>query len=199
MMTNHEGKEQLLAYISTFIQLDDREIEAILSQVPVRNYKAGDVLLREGMIAKVSYFNLKGCVRLYYLIDGEEKTTFFYTENQFITSMRSFTTSTPADHYLECVEDCTLALIPYEVEKQLLNRFPRLETFARINLEQELANYQEMLSSFLISNPEQRYQNLLKNNPDLLQRVPLYQLASYIGVKAESLSRIRKRISQKSS
>jgi CRP-like cAMP-binding protein len=113
--------------------------------------------------------------------------------------MRSFTTNTPADHYLECIEDCVLALIPFELEKALLTKFPKLETFARISLEQEVANYQEMLSAYIISNPEQRYQRLLTNNPDLLQRVPLYHLASYLGVKAESLSRIRRRISKKTS
>jgi CRP-like cAMP-binding protein len=149
------------------------------------------------MVSKTSYFNLDGCVRLYYIVDGEEKTAFFYTENQFITSMRSFTKNEPANHYLECIENCKLALIPQEVEKKLLRAIPKLETFSRIILEQELANYQEMISNFVISTPEQRYLNLLKNNTNLLNRVPLNQLASYIGVKAESLSRIRNRISKR--
>ena len=189
----------LIKYISASVTLTEEEMAAISSHVQIKNYKAGDLLLREGMIASMSYCNVEGCVRLYYLMDGEEKTTFFYTEDQFIISIRSFTTGVPADHYLECVEDCTLALIPYTLEKQLLQEFPKLETFARINLEQELANYQEMLSSYILSSPEQRYLNLLNHRPDLLQRVPLYQLASYIGVKAESLSRIRRRINERTS
>lgn len=192
-------KNPLLDYISKFVQLDQEEIDVISSQIHIKEYHAGDLLLKEGMISTMSYFNFKGCIRLYYLIDGEEKTTFFYTENQFITSLRSFTESVPANHYLECIENCTLALIPYNAEKELLQRFPKLETFARKSLEQELANYQEMLSSYIMSNPEQRYLNLLKNRPDLLQRVPLYQLSGYIGVKAESLSRIRNRISKRPS
>lgn len=190
---------QLVKYISKFIQLNKEEIKAISSQIQIRNYKSGDVLLREGNVSRVSYFNLKGCVRLYYIVDGEEKTTFFYTEEKFITSLRSLTEGIPSNHYLECIEDCTLALIPYETEKQLLIKFPNLEVFVRINLEQELANYQEMLSTYILSNPEQRYLNLLQNFPTLLQRVPLYQLASYIGVKAESLSRIRSRITKRTS
>jgi len=190
-------KDILIDFIKEFVQLNEEEIDAITSKIALKEYRAGDILLQEGMVSNISYFNLKGCVRLYYLLDGEEKTTFFYTEKQFITSLRSFTTNTPANHYLECVEDCVLALIPFEVEQELLNRFPKLETFARIHLEQELANYQEMLSSHIMSNPEQRYLDLLQNRPDLLNRVPLYQLASYIGVKAQSLSRIRNRISKK--
>jgi CRP-like cAMP-binding protein len=84
-------KNQLIDYISKFIQLDEREEEAISSKILTKDYQAGDILLKEGMISKVSYFNLKGCVRLFYLVDGEEKTTFFYTENQFITSLRDLT------------------------------------------------------------------------------------------------------------
>ncbi|KXX71058.1 Crp/Fnr family transcriptional regulator [Flammeovirga sp. SJP92] len=190
---------KLIEHISKFIQLDEEEINAISNQIQVRKYKTGDILLSDGDISTVSYFNLEGCVRLYHLVDGEEKTAFFYTENCFISSIRSFTTGAPSNHYLECIEDCVLALIPYDVEKELLMKYPKLETFARISLEQELANYQEILSSFIISNPEQRYLNLQQKQPELLQRVPLYHLASYIGVKAESLSRIRKRISRKTS
>lgn len=192
-------KNPLIEHILKFIQLDEKEIEVISSKIAIKHYKTGDVLLKEGNISRVSYFILKGCIRRYHLVDGEEKTTFFYTENSFVSSIRSFTTNSPANHYLECIEDCTLALIPYDIEKELLKTFPKLETFARISLEQELANYQEMLSAYIISNPEQRYLRLLKNNPDLLQRVPLYHLASYIGIKAESLSRIRKRIRKNTS
>lgn len=189
-------KHQFIEFISRFVQLEEEEIQVIYSLIEVKTYKKGHLLLKEGMISHVSYFNLKGCVRLFYSINHEEKTTFFYTENKFITSLRSFIDRKPSTHYLECIEDCTLILIPYEVEKTLLKTFPKLEAFARIILEQELGNYQEMLSSYIISNPEQRYLNLLKEDPELLQRVPLFQLASYIGVKAESLSRIRNRIAK---
>lgn len=192
-------KSQLIEYISSFVSLEEAEIEAISSLIEIKEYKKGQILLREGMISQLSYFNLEGCVRLYYLIDGEEKTTFFYTENKFITSIRSFIERKPSDHYLECIEDCVLALIPYDVEKIMLEKFPKLESFARMILEEELGNYQEMLSSYIVSNPEQRYLNLMKNNPQLLQRVPLFQLASYLGVKAESLSRIRSRLAKNTS
>ncbi len=189
----------LINYISKFVSLDDLEIQDIDALLENKRFKAGDILLKEGSISRVSYFNLKGCVRMYYLIDGEEKTTHYYTENQFITSFRSFTNQIPADHYLQCIEDCELVLVSYEAEQELLNKHPKLEFFARVILENELANYQHMLSSYIISNPESRYKNFIKNYPELLQRIPLYQLASYLGITAESLSRIRKRITRKSS
>lgn len=190
-------KAQLINYILEFVPLKEAEIKEISDLIVVKEYPKGYALLKEGMISRISFFNLKGCIRLYFLIDGEEKTTFFYTENKFITSFRSFTQRQPSRYYLECVEDCTLALIPYELERKLLEKFPKLESFARMILEQELGNYQDMLSDYMVSSPEQRYLNLLNYNPDLLQRVPLFQLASYIGVKAESLSRIRNRVMKK--
>ncbi len=181
------------------MELNEREIEVISSKIPIKYYRTGHVLLKEGDISKESYFNIKGCVRLYHLVEGEERTTFFYTENRFISSIRSYPTKTPSNHYLDCVEDCLLAVIPFNIENELIQSIPSLETFTRVSLEQELANTREILFDYILSNPEQRYQKLLNNNPDLFQRVPLYHLASYLGIKAESLSRIRRRISKKTS
>jgi len=189
----------LADYIARFISLTPSEVEAITAKIPIRTYEKGHLLLREGMISQHAYFNLKGCVRMYYLVQGEEKTTFFYTEEQFITSLQSFRNHEPSTHFLECMEDCELAVIPYEVEQELLTRYPKLESFSRIILEQELGHYQEMLSTYILSSPEQRYVNLMNHSPHLLQRVPLYQLASYIGVTPESLSRIRNRLTKNTS
>ena len=170
---------------------------AISSHVQIKNYKAGDLLLREGMIASMSYFNVEGCVRLYYLMDGEEKTTFFYTKDQFIISIRSFTTGVPADHYLECVEDCILMSVTFENEQKMFARFPKMESLCRVSSESNHGRAQEMMASYITKSPEQRYLNLLETRPDLVTRVPQYQLASYLGVKPESLSRIRKRLAMK--
>ncbi|GAB5565221.1 MAG: Crp/Fnr family transcriptional regulator [Winogradskyella sp.] len=186
-------------YISKHIELSTDAQKAIDDLIPIKEFKSGHILLKEGSVSKEAFFNLKGCVRMFFNQDGEEKTTFFYTENQFITSIKSFNTHEPTSHYLECIEDCTLAILSFEAEEELLTRFPELEVFARISMQEELINYQEMLSAYIISNPEQRYLNLIKNKPELLQRVPQYQLATYLGIKPETLSRIRKRVFQKRS
>ena len=186
-----------LDYISNFVQLDPQEAQAISSLIQIKKFKKGEILLKEGMISRTSYFNLKGCVRMYYNLKEGEKTTFFYTENQFILSMSSFTHGTPSNHFLECTEESHLAIIPYDLEIELLKRFPKIQTFTKAVLEKELGNYQEMLSAYIISSPEQRYLNVLKNNPTLLQRVPLFQLATFIGVQPESLSRLRNRLAKR--
>lgn len=187
--------------ISTFIQSDipltEEEKQILIECIPVQNFPKGTILLKEGQVARNGYYNIKGCVRSYYLVDGEEKTTQFYTELQSIASHTSYVNQTPANHYLACVEDCVLAVLNYEKEKELCRRFPRFESLCRVALEEDFGKHQEMLSTYITSNPEQRYLHLLKNRPELLHRVPQHQLASYLGVKPESLSRIRKRIALK--
>lgn len=187
----------MLDYISKIVNLNEIEKEVIKAEIPVKTFKKGTILLREGQVSRRAFFNIKGCVRSYYLLDGEEKTTFFYLENQFVTSMKSFTQKIPSTHYLECLEDSVLCVLSYEKEQELLQRFPKFESLSRILLEEELGNYQEMLSLYMIANPEKRYLNLLKYRPELRERIPQYQLATYLGITAESLSRIRKRISVK--
>ena len=90
-----------------------------------------------------------------------------------------------------------MSIISLEEQQALYEKFPKLEALSRASLLEELRNYQEMLVSYVTTKPEERYKKLLNERPDLLNRVPLYQLASYLGIKAESLSRIRKRILEK--
>ena len=78
--------------------------------------------------------------------------------------------------------------------KKIFDRFPIFESLSRMDTEKRLCQYQKMLANYIITTPEERYQNLLQFRPNLLSRVPQYQLASYLGITPESLSRIRKRI-----
>jgi len=177
--------------------LSAEEAQAMDELVPIRTFAKGTVLLEAGAVATASYYAIKGCVRLYYMVDGDERTTAFYTEGQSIASLHSFVNQVPANHYLACVEESTLAVWSYTGEKELFRRFPRLESFCRVSLENDFGQHQELLASFIIKTPEERYTELMATRPDLLQRVPQYLLASYLGVKPESLSRIRKRMLRK--
>lgn len=188
---------KMSALVAENLPLNKAEKQAIDECIPIKSFEKGTLLLREGQIAIDSYFNLKGCVRHYYIINGEEKTTAFYTEGESIASLSSYIHKTPANHYLECVEDCTLAVLNYDKERELYVRVKGFESLCRASVEEDFGKQQQLLGGYITKSPEERYLDLLENRPELLHRVPQYHLASYIGVKPESLSRIRKRIANK--
>lgn len=186
-------QDELFTYISKYISLSEEEKKAITDLDIFRTYKKGTILLKEGQSSVDGYFVIKGCIRCYYLLDGEEKTTAFYTESEPFAPLCSIN-GKPSEHYVACVEDSILSVSNPEMERVIFEKFPRFETLCRVLSEELLAKNQASFDDFKTSTPEQRYLNLLKTKPDLLQRVPQYQLASYLGIKPESLSRIRKRL-----
>lgn len=190
-------EDQIIKYFSRFMSLTAAEAEAIRDSICIRTFEKGTVLLKEGQISRECYFILKGCIRKYYIINGEEKTADFFTEEQWVASLSSFAEKKPANHYFSCVEDTILVVGNEAKEQDLYRRFPKFESLSRTVLEKDFAKQQETAASYITDTPEQRYLNLLKNNPGLIERVPQYQLASYIGIQPESLSRIRKRLSLK--
>lgn len=190
-------KQDIVDYFSTYAPLSEEEINGIKESIEIQLFKKGDILLEEDQISQECYFIYKGCIRQYYIVDAEEKTTNFYTEHQSIFFQESTSNQTSCGFYLSCVEDCILLLGNEKKESDLYSRFPQFANLAKTMIEESFGQQQTLLSSFITDSPEQRYLNLLKNRPDLIQRVPQYQIASYIGIKPESLSRIRKRLVSK--
>ncbi len=162
--------------------------------VPIKQFKKGTVLLKAGDVATEAWYCIEGCVHMYYDVDGDLRTTEFYTEGQAVASLYSFIKQVPANHYLACVEDCTLVVWSYAAERELFGKYPNLESSCRVAVESDFGEHQERHAAFITKTPEQRYLDLMEQRPELLQRVPQYLLASYLGVTPESLSRIRKRI-----
>lgn len=190
-------ENEISKLISRYLSLTEEESTDFVECIPIVSFKKGSLLLEEGQISRDSYFVIEGCVRKFYIIDGEERTTEFYVEDESIASLQSYKNKKPANHYFECVEDCRLAVLNYEKEQELFKRVPKYEALCRMSLENDFGEQQELLSKFMTSSPETRYKNLLETRPDLIQRIPQYHLATYLGIKPESLSRIRKRMSKK--
>lgn len=188
----------LFEFISKYVTLTDEEKNAVVSADIFRSYKKGTVLLEEGQQSDESYFVLKGCIRTYYIIDGEEKTTAFYTEMEVLTPP-CVTNKNPSELFVSCVEDSILTVSNPDMEAAVNSKFPKFEIMCRKLSEELLAKQQIDFDAFKTSSPEQRYLNLLQKRPDLIQRVPQHQLASYLGIKPQSLSRLRSRILEKKS
>ena len=186
--------EQLLNYFSRFTSLTEEEKEAIGQGMKVETFKRGTVLLEQGQFSSETYFVLNGCVRLYYLADGEEHIKDFFIKNQFVTSLKSNMSEEASGHYLDCVCDSELLVGNRNSETDIYQRFPRLLELSMKIMQESFEQQQKAISRFLSSSAEQRYLDIIRERPELINLVPQYQLASYIGIKPESLSRIKKRV-----
>ena len=178
----------LFDFISKYVSLTEDEKNALLSLDLFHSVKKGTVLLKAGQKSQESYFVLKGCIRVYYIIDGEEKTTAFYTEMEALTPP-CVISKTPSEYYISCIEDSILTVSNSDMELEVNSKFPKFEIMCRMLSEELLARQRIDFDAFKTSSPEQRYLNLLQSRPDLIQRVPQHQLASYLGIKPQSLSR----------
>ncbi len=188
-------EQQLFDFIGKYLILTEDEQKAIADLSLFYEFKKGTILLREGESSRYSYFVMKGCLRFYHVIDAEERTTEFYTEGEAV-SPACVVTGKPSENYLACVEDSILLISDPDMEQVIFEKFPRFETMCRILSEELVAKSQKAFADFKNASPEQRYLNLLETRADLVRRVPLNQLASYLGMKPESLSRIRRRVAQ---
>jgi CRP-like cAMP-binding protein len=185
-------------HIASYVELTEEDVSLISQIIPVRHFAKGEYLLKAGQISDAFFFMISGFVRLFYLQEGEEKTTYFYPEGTFVSAYSSFMRQQPASFYFQSTEDTEVAVIGLEASQQLLAHSSKFETLARIAMEEEMISLQEIIASLLTLSPEERYAELLEKNPGIFQKVPQAQIASFIGVKPESLSRIKKRFMERS-
>lgn len=186
----------LFNFLSKYVTLTEDEKNAIVSLDIFHSFKKGAILLKKGQKSKESYFVLKGCIRTYYEIDTEEKTTAFYTEMEALTPP-CVISKTPSDYYVSCSEDSILLISNSDMEAEVNAKFPKFESLCKKLSEELLAKERMDFDEFKTSSPEQRYLSLMEKRPDLIQRVPQHQLASYLGIQPQSLSRLRARLSEK--
>ena len=188
--------EEIVKFIRSYIDLSEEEADIVRESSRVEFFKRNDILLSEGEQARSYYFIIKGCVRSFYIIDGEERTTEFYTENQSIIPV-SFISKKPSEYFLSCLEDCSIAIGSEDRDLELIEKIPRLKTLIMKSDTQVRIHNQVMFDNYKNKSPEMRYRFLLDTRPELFNRVPLQQLATYLGITPVSLSRMRKRIAGK--
>ncbi|MFC7322399.1 Crp/Fnr family transcriptional regulator [Halobacillus campisalis] len=187
-------KDVLIQYMKRFSNLSDSELRKLTDNVPVATYRKGTILLHQGEIPDKCYFVLEGCLRQYAVDEnGNEHTYNFFTEEQSVTIFNQHTTDKVSKYSLSCLEDCTLVVGDLSTEQESYDMHPVLEVMTRKMIQEDMGAMRDDFSSFISSTPEERYHTLMKKRPDLIDRVPQYQLASYLGIKPESLSRIKKR------
>ncbi|EEL71932.1 Crp/Fnr family transcriptional regulator [Bacillus mycoides] len=190
-------KEILMKYMTNLTTLSEEQQRMIVEELQIEEYKKGTVLLRQGDVPSKCYFVLKGCVRQHCIDEsGKEVTSNFYTEEQAIANFNHHKQDKLSPHTLTCLEDCLVVVGDLYSEKDMYKKYSQLEEMTRQMIEYNFGEVQEELTLFITSTPEERYKSLLQKRPHLIDRVPQYQLASYLGITPESLSRIKKRLKQ---
>jgi CRP-like cAMP-binding protein len=188
--------DALLRFLAKIPDLDDAERWRLAEELPVREYPKGSVLLRQGDVPDSCYFVLEGCVRQYSTgEDGTETSIEFFTEEEAVEVFQDQAERRPSEYGLVCLEDSVLLVGDLKTVHSTYARFPKLVSITRAMTERNYARTREAFAAFKASSPEERYRSLLERRPGLLDRVPHYLVASYLGVTPESLSRIRKRVS----
>ncbi len=195
MTLDDQQKRQLLEWLPFL----EEKWEKVSPYLHYQKAPARKILLREGEVAKRVYLILKGCCRLYIIKeDGTEITVQFFFERQMVASVESALTGEPSRLYLETMEECEFLVVEINSFLKIIELDPALKEHMFRFAFERFITYSHLFTSFLLDRPEARYRNLLKEYPDIARRVEQRYLASYLGITPVSLSRIKKRIAEKS-
>ena len=191
---------KITSYIDKFVKLTEEEKKLFSSCFKEEKIKKRQFIVQPNFIAKHRHYVLKGAFRAYVVADeGQEHTITFAIDDWWITDYNSYIFQQPATMFVVALEDSIILQLDYEKEQELKLQNHKFETFFRIMAERGLAAQQRRIISNLTQTAEERYETFSNKYPQIVQRVPQYALASYLGMTAEFLSRIRnKRVSKKS-
>ncbi|MGQ1947570.1 Crp/Fnr family transcriptional regulator [Geofilum sp. OHC36d9] len=185
---------KLLYYFKKWSDITDKDEPVILSSFESASVKKKKDLLVAGDTCKYIYFITKGCLRSFYIDSkGVEHIYQIRMDNNWISDLESFFTQKPSKYNIEAIEDTQMLRISFERMEQLYTEVPKLERYFRILFQKAYINALKRLNATMWETAMDRYNNMLKEHPDMFQRVPLAYIASYLGITPESLSRIRKR------
>jgi CRP/FNR family transcriptional regulator, anaerobic regulatory protein len=186
--------EGIINIVKSIVRLNKAEEDAFLSILEVKKMKKNELLLREGQVCNFVIFIHTGCLRYFYMKDGEEITGQFFIENDWYTDLDSFIRLKPSEQSIQVLENTTCFVINKRKLEQLYVDFPVFERFGRIMTEQGFLGLYNANRVATLLTSEERYLAFIKNQPSIVQRVPQHYIASYLGLKPQSLSRIRKRL-----
>lgn len=189
--------QEIKKTFNSFVSLDDQELGLILQKAKLLQVPKRTRLLEMNAICDKMYFVIKGCLRLYYIKDGVERNGFFFHENLFCTAFGSFMMQRPSNQILETMEDSICLYTTYNELQELYEVFPKMNIIVRKIVEERYTNAHDIISSFILHCPEERYLEFIDKYPLLVNRIPEYHIASYLGITAKSFSRLKKRVHEK--
>ncbi|HRW63826.1 MAG TPA: Crp/Fnr family transcriptional regulator [Bacteroidales bacterium] len=181
-------------FINRFVVFSDDELNKISNYIELKHLKRNDIFIQEGEIANKIAFTNSGYLRVYYYVDGEEVTRDITPLHTFATALPSFISQTPSFEVISAITDCELIVITKEDLEHLYDNFPKWERLGRRIIEEMFVESQRRIYSFITETAEIRYKKLLQQYPEMIRDVPLKFIADFLGIKLQSLSRLRKNI-----
>jgi CRP-like cAMP-binding protein len=182
-------------YIKNFSAITDADWELLLPHLTIKTLRKNELFITEGKKAVGLGFVLQGMLRQYYTKEGEEKTTYFFFENNLMGAYISCITGKPSLISIEALTDVSYISFRYKILQQLFEQSMAWQKFGRLVAEYLTIGLEERMVSLLLQSPEERYLDLLNSNKKkIMERVPQHYIANYLGITAVSMSRIRSRL-----
>jgi CRP-like cAMP-binding protein len=185
--------DHFINFLCLFKNIPQADIDTIIKELTYRKVTEGEVLCSEGQVCKEMFFIRKGVLRIVSQNEkGNKVAYFFLKENQFCSILNSFNNNTPAAEGIEAACDAELIVLKKQKLLSLYERLPYLKELITGITTQSLLDKIQVRNSYLGEDASMRYRNFLVRQPDIALRVSLSDIASYLGITQQSLSRIRK-------
>jgi len=176
--------------------MSQNEFELLLSYFEVKIITKKEFYLKSGKVCRHKAYVNKGCLRNYVIDEqGHERVLFFPMEDWWVADIDSYYSGEVATNFIQAIEDCELLEISKENFQLLENKIPKLSQWYSLKMTRRATTINRRMEELKTMSPKERYLDLLKNRPDIFQRIPLQYIASYLNIEPQSLSRLRKQIS----
>ncbi len=194
-----EKYESILSNVARYVELSDDEKQKFISIIKTTRIKKRQFVIQPGYKCEYRNYIVKGAVRLFYLDDhGKEHTVSIGIEDWFFTDLYSYTYQQPATYFAEALEDSIIFQMKYDDIEKLCSESHSFCQYFRFIIEKAYANSRKRIVANISKTSEERYWEYAKKYPQIVNRVPQYVIASYLGISAEFLSKIRSRPIKKS-
>lgn len=190
----NEKLKSFKKYLTNVAQMDDETFELSAAFLKIITIKKGEYFIKEGKTCNNIAFINSGLFRIFYIKESIEINTCFCKENSITSSFDSFVNRTPSLEYIQALEDSELVALSFESLTKLYELNPKWQKVSRLLTERECLRLSNRASSLSFETAKEKYQSLLKYHPEIVQRVSIQHIASYLGVSRETLSRIRSKL-----
>lgn len=187
--------QQINQYVARCISLNEKELAFFHSALHRKTIKKKTFLLQQGQICDFEAYIIKGCIKIYYLDkEGNEVILLFAVEDWWVSDIDSFSNQSTSNLFIETLEDCELFVLNYADKKRLYQQVPKLERMFRLMVQRAYVVLQQRFFATISQPAEERYLDFLKRYPSIPQRVAQHQIAAYLGISPEFLSKIRAKL-----